>query len=208
MTARGDTVSAELAAGRTAALAAITEVADGWGADWRPDEAASDGSTGGSGVGGSADPGSGRLVLPRVAGLHRGILVGRIQLYPGSAGEAEPDPVRAAASRTRVVFEVEAVQDHVHLAAVVILALAAFGALLTVVWPFFPSLLPVAPFGALLALGGWFLVISRLQNSGPEEFFHLVEETLAEDPAGAGPADAGPTGTGPTETEPAAGEPA
>ena len=146
-------------------------------------------------------------MLPRVAGLHRGILVGRIQLYPGSAGEAEPDPVRAAASRTRVVFEVEAAHDHVHLAAVVILALAAFGALLTVVWPFFPSLLPVAPFGALLALGGWFLVISRLQNSGPEEFFHLVEETLAGDSAGADPADADTADADPTDAEPAAGEP-
>jgi hypothetical protein len=32
----------------------------------------------------------------------------------------------------------------------------------------------VAPFGAVLALGGWFLVISRLRTSGPEEFLEAV----------------------------------
>ena len=42
--------------------------------------------------------------------------------------------------------------------AVVVLLLAVAGALLTVLWPFYPRLLPVAPFGAILGLsapGSW-----------------------------------------------------
>jgi hypothetical protein len=68
-----------------------------------------------------------------------------------------------------------------------ILVLAVLGAALTVVWPFYPQLLPVAPFGALMALGGWFLVISRLRSSGPEEFLKTVEaisEVPEEDDSG------------------------
>jgi hypothetical protein len=48
------------------------------------------------------------------------------------------------------------------------------GGLLTVLWPFFPRLLEIAPFGAVIALGGWFLVISRLRTSGPDEFLEAV----------------------------------
>ena len=40
-------------------------------------------------------------------------------------------------------------------------------------WPFFPRLLQLAPFGAVIALGGWFLVISRLRTSGPDEFLAM-----------------------------------
>jgi uncharacterized membrane protein HdeD (DUF308 family) len=48
------------------------------------------------------------------------------------------------------------------------------GGLLTVLWPFFPRLLSVAPFGAVVALGGWFLVVSRLRTSGPDDFLKAV----------------------------------
>ena len=51
-----------------------------------------------------------------------------------------------------------------------ILLFATAGGLLTVLWPFFPELLPVAPSAPCIALGGWFLVISRLRTSGPDEF--------------------------------------
>jgi hypothetical protein len=63
---------------------------------------------------------------------------------------------------------------------------AIAGAVLTMLWPFFPQLLPLAPFGAILALGGWFLVLSRLRNSGPDEFLVMVE---AQAEAGAPAAD-------------------
>jgi hypothetical protein len=158
----GDTHGIEVAAGRAGALAAVARVAQEWDAHWRPE-----------------GEGGGRLVMPRIAGLHRGILIGRLEVYPAEAG--------GESAGSRVVYEIEAVQDHVHGAAVGILALAAFGALLTVLWPIFPSLLPVAPLGALLALGGWFLVVSRLHNSGAEEFLRLVRDAAAEpepEPAG------------------------
>jgi len=55
-----------------------------------------------------------------------------------------------------------------------VLLLATAGGVLTVLWPFFPNLLAVAPFGAVIALGGWFLVITRLRTSGPDEFLEAV----------------------------------
>lgn len=156
----GDAYSAELPGGRKESAAAVASVADAWDAQWDPDEGAAKVRPG-AGLGG-------RLVLPRVAGVHRGVLVGRLELLPHGA-------------TTRATYQVEEAHDHVHTPAVVILAISALGALMTVIWPFFPELLPLAPFGALLALGGWFLVVSRLQNSGPEEFFHLVEGKLTGD---------------------------
>ncbi len=168
MTAPGDTHAAELAAGRDGALAAVARAADEWDAHWRPE-----GEDGG------------RLVLPRVAGLHRGIVIGRLHLYPGEGtveGTGEGAGGGAGEAATRAVYEVDAVDDHVHASAVGVLAIAAVGALLTVVWPIFPSLLPLAPLGALLALGGWFLVVSRLQNAGPEEFLRRVGELAADPP--------------------------
>ena len=55
-----------------------------------------------------------------------------------------------------------------------VLLFATAGGILTVLWPFFPDLLAVAPFGAVIALGGWFLVITRLRTSGPDEFLEAV----------------------------------
>ena len=55
-----------------------------------------------------------------------------------------------------------------------VLLLATAGGVLTVLWPFFPNLLAVAPFGAVIALGGWFLVITRLRTSGPDDFLEAV----------------------------------
>ena len=102
------------------------------------------------------------LHLPVVHGLRRGLVSGPVRVDPAPDG-------------ARVVFEPRESQLYVQAASVVILLLAVFGAAFTVLWPFFPGLLPVAPFGALLALGGWFLVISRLRTSGPDEFLHMVE---------------------------------
>lgn len=137
------------------AAAAVDEAARAWGAEWEPDD----------------DGAGGRLVLPVLAGLRRGVLRGRVNLYPEDGGE-DPGPEPA----TRFVFAAHERREHLHGAAVVVLLLSAAGALLTVVWPFFPGLLPVAPFGALLALGGWFLVITRLRSSGPGEFLELLAE--------------------------------
>ena len=130
-----------------AAMAALRRAADDWGAELHKEE---------SGL---------WLHLPVVHGLRRGVIAGPVRVEPA------PD----AEDGARLHFEPRESQLYVQPASVVILLLAVFGAAFTVLWPFFPKLLPVAPFGALLALGGWFLVISRLRTSGPDEFLHMVE---------------------------------
>lgn len=103
----------------------------------------------------------GTLHLPVVAGIRRGFVTGPVEVQPSGEG-------------SRIVFRSEQSIYYVQTAAVVILLLSAFGAALTFLWPFFPKLIAVAPFGALLALGGWFLVVSRLRSSGPEDFLAAV----------------------------------
>ncbi|HVR97885.1 MAG TPA: hypothetical protein VMW27_14805 [Thermoanaerobaculia bacterium] len=126
------------------ALSSLAKAAEMWGADFE-----------GLGLGG-------KLHLPVTAGLRRGLISGTVEVEPlGDGG-------------SRVVFRPEERVDHLHTPAVVILLLSVAGALLAVLWPFYPKLLPVAPFGAVLALGGWFLVVSRLRTSGPDEFLDLV----------------------------------
>jgi hypothetical protein len=110
----------------------------------------------------SREEGSPRLHLPVVHGLKRGVVSGPVR-------------VEATAEGARVAFLPEESRLYVQAASVFILVVAIVGALLTILWPFFPQLLPLAPFGALLALGGWFLVLSRLRNSGPDEFLVMVE---------------------------------
>lgn len=104
----------------------------------------------------------GELHIPVVNGLRRGVCSG-------------PLIILATEDGSRVVFTQAERNLWVNRPAVGFLTLALVGAILTVLWPFFPRLLPAAPAGAILALAGWFLVISRLRNSGPREFL----ETLA-----------------------------
>lgn len=103
-----------------------------------------------------------KIQLPILAGLRRGMLRGTATVEPAAGG-------------SRLVLREEERLDYLHTPSVMVLLLAVLGAALTVLWPFYPQLLPVAPLGALMALGGWFLVISRLRSSGPEEFLKTVE---------------------------------
>jgi hypothetical protein len=107
---------------------------------------------------GGASP---KLHLPVLAGLRRGLVSGPVEILPTVAG-------------SRLVFRPETAVYHVQTQAVMVLLLATAGGLLSLVWPFFPRLLQIAPFGAVVALGGWFLVISRLRTSGPDEFLAAV----------------------------------
>jgi len=133
------------------ALAAVGQTAEDWGAEFQRD---------GSG---------GQLRLPVVAGIHRGLVTGAVEVGPAQGG-------------SRVVFRPEGSVYRVQIPAVMILLLAVAGSLLTLAWPFFPRLMTVAPFGAILALGGWFMVVSRLRTSGPDEFLDAV--AAAEDGGG------------------------
>jgi hypothetical protein len=102
-----------------------------------------------------------KLHIPVLAGLRRGLVRGDVEILPAAAG-------------SRLIFRPETVVYHVQTQAVMVLLLATAGSLLSLLWPFFPKLLQIAPFGALIALGGWFLVISRLRTSGPDEFLEAV----------------------------------
>lgn len=126
--------------------AALARAADGWGAELERDAESGNGGT---------------LHLPFVAGLRRGLISGPVTVEPIAEG-------------SRVVFREERSIRHVHTPSLFVLLIACLGGLLTVLWPFYPRLLPISSLGAVLALGGWFLVISRLQTSGPDEFLASV----------------------------------
>ncbi|HVT59935.1 MAG TPA: hypothetical protein VHR45_16235 [Thermoanaerobaculia bacterium] len=103
----------------------------------------------------------GHLALPVVAGLRRGLLSGPLIVEPLAAG-------------SRIVFRPDQSIYYLHTSAIAVLLLACGGCLLAVLWPLFPRLLPLAPFGVVLALSGWLLVASRLRSSGPLEFLRSV----------------------------------
>jgi hypothetical protein len=128
------------------ALSALRQTAEDWGAELQS-------STRG-----------GKLHLPVVAGIRRGLVSGPVEVEKAEGG-------------SRLVFRPEESVYYVQTPAVMILILSALGAVLTVLWPFYPQLIAVAPFGAIIALGGWFLVISRLRTSGPDEFLAAVAAT-------------------------------
>jgi hypothetical protein len=130
-------------------LAALRQTAEDWGAQLQPGE---DGAVGMTGS---------RLHLPVLAGIRRGLVSGPVEVQPAEDG-------------SRVVFRPEQSLYYVQTPAVMILILSVAGAVLTVLWPFYPQLMTVAPFGAIMALGGWFLVVSRLRTSGPDEFLTAV----------------------------------
>jgi hypothetical protein len=128
------------------ALSALRQTAEDWGAELQP------GGTGG------------KLHLPVVAGIRRGLVSGPVEVQKTAGG-------------SRLLFRPEESVYYVQTPSVMILILSALGAALTVLWPFYPQLIAVAPFGALIALGGWFLVVSRLRTSGPDEFLAAVAAT-------------------------------
>ena len=134
------------------ALRALGAAAEEWGADFAPHSSA---AAGGPGSGG------GELRLPVVAGLRRGLLSGPVAVAPAGGG-------------SRLVFTPVTQDYYLETSAVALLSIAAAGALLTVAWPLFPQLLPVAPLGAVLAVGGWFVVLPRLRGHGPQEFLASV----------------------------------
>lgn len=140
--------------GPATALAAIEHAAEDWAAGWE------------------AGASGGRLELPVSAGLRHGRMSARVEVTRATA--APLDDERPGEPRSEIALHPERAEYRLWTPAVVVLLVAVAGALLTVLWPFFPKLLPVAPIGAILGLSAWFLIITRLQNRGPEEFLALV----------------------------------
>lgn len=126
--------------------AALAAAAEAWGAEWTSDSAARDG---------------GRLVLPVVFGLRRGVLVGRVDFEPAGDG-------------ARLAWRLEESHLEVQRAAVAVLVFTAVALLPALAWPFNPKLLALLPFAAVMGLLAWWLILSRLETSGPEEFFATV----------------------------------
>jgi len=139
----------ELARPAAEVAAAVAETAAAWDAAWSP---------GGDG---------GRLELPVVFGLRRGVVSGAVEL------------ARLGEARTRVVFTPESSRLEVEHAAVAVLSFAAIPLVVTVAWPFWPALFPLVPFAAVTGLVAWWLVVSRLHSRGPEEFLAALAERLA-----------------------------
>lgn len=135
---------ATVAATPAEALRAVGQAAEDWGAEWH------------------AGTSGGHLELPVSAGLRYGRLSGEISVARSGAAGAE------------VVFRPERADYRLWTRAVVVLALSGLGALVTVVWPFYPRLLGLAPVGALLGLSAWFLIVSQLRNEGADEFLGHV----------------------------------
>lgn len=132
------------------ALAAVAGMAEEWGAEW---------AAGGDG---------GRLYLPVVAGLRRGLLEGRIR-------------VRSSGSRTHLVLEADTTHWRVHRSAAAILVMGLLGALPVLLWPLGPRFLALAPVGLVLLFLAWFMVVSRLRTAGGAEFLEAVREALERD---------------------------
>lgn len=114
------------------------------------------------------DPNEGRISLSIRAGLRTGTWHGLLHL----AGDRSSTHLRLDAEREE--YRV----DH---AAFAMLCLSGISAIPLLLWPFFPRLLALLPIALVLAVGGWLLVLSRLQNQGPEEFLETVRH-LAESP--------------------------
>jgi len=130
-------------------LAAVAAEAEAWGAEWE------------------GHAGGGRLALPVLFGLRRGVVAGEIAVTPRPADPATPES-------SQIAWHLLRSELHVHRPAVAILALAAAAGLGTLLWPFFPVLIKLVPAAILLSLSAWWLVVSRLRTAGPREFLDAV----------------------------------
>lgn len=132
-------------------LRELGNLAEDWGAEWQEE---------GRG---------GRLTLPVLAGVRRGLLSGHVR-------------VEARKEGSRLTFQPQEEFYRVQRPVVVFLLLALCGALAILAAPLFPVLVPLLPLSALLMLAAWLFIVSSLRNSGPEEFFESLELELARDP--------------------------
>lgn len=137
------------------ALRRVGETADSWGASWK--------THGDHGL---------WLRLPVTAGVRHGWVAGEVEVETGDGG-------------SQLVYRVDESDYRLDRATVFTLVLAALGALVSVIGPFFPGLLRLMPIGIMVTVAAWLFIVGRLRNSGPEEFFEdVVEELSGEAKAG------------------------
>lgn len=128
-----------------ASFKALRHKAELWGGGWQ-----------GEGLGG-------RLVIPVLAGLRRGLV--------GYAVSASDTP-----QGTQLEFVEEESDLKVHTPTVIVLLIAAAAALTCLVIPFVPKLLPLLPPCVVLCLATWLFIVARMRNSGLEEFIGDLED--------------------------------
>jgi len=144
-----DRLRLDLDASPGVALTAVADAAEDWGAEWTPTAA------------------GGRLHLPVVAGLRRGVFSGQIEARATGDGNAQLTLV-GDTSLWRV-----------HRSAAAVLVMGALGALPVLLWPLNNELLALAPAGLVLLFLAWFMVVSRLRSAGADEFLEAVRDRLA-----------------------------
>jgi len=130
-------------------LAAIKDAAEDWGATWKPSD---DGAAA-----------EGTLHLPVIAGLRRGFQEGRVTVEGAADGAGRA-----------VRFQVERQSYRLWKPAIALLLVAAWGGIVSVLWPFWPRLLQYVPIGLVLAFSAWFLIVPRLRNEGADDFLNMV----------------------------------
>lgn len=108
---------------------------------------------------------TGILRLPVSHGLRQSLLEGSLTV------EADP-----GGSGSTVRFRVDRTRTKIHWTASLLLLIGAAGGIVTMLWPFFPGLLPLAPAGIVLAIAAWLLVASRLRTAHVEDFFDRLRE--------------------------------
>ena len=105
----------------------------------------------------------GQLRLPVVQGLRHGVVEGTVTVEPTEDGVS-------------LLFEVDKSTYRVNKSAFAILLLGGLGGVTLILWPVSTTFLQLAPLGAVLALVAWLMVVSRLRNSDPEDFFDLIAD--------------------------------
>lgn len=133
----------------------LEEAAEAWGGSLESADGAADDTA--------------TLVIPVVAGLRRGFVAGPVHIERRGEG-------------SHISFRVSESHFRVDLPSAITLLFGAFGALITLVVPFFPQLWQLVPAGVMLSIGAWLFIVARLRNSGPEEFFEDL--ATAEEPPG------------------------
>lgn len=103
------------------------------------------------------------FALPTRAGIREG----HLRLQP---------LIEATTDGCRLSLRLQEESLEVNLSAAMVLLLGAIGGLLVVLWPLHPTLLSLAPVGAILALAAWLLVASRSRGYGQEELLNRVAE--------------------------------
>ena len=110
------------------------------------------------------------MILPVSAGVRRGWMGFLVSAAPSDAGS----------HATRLELKVAEEHLQVDRATVVFLLTALAGALLFLVVPFAPRLLPLLPVAFVLTAAGWLVVASRLRNSGAEEFLASLDSARSD----------------------------